>query len=133
MLTFVIDSNLNICIQSNHSPYHFYDHNFGTDITKEMWKEFIKNYRSRRNFTMKSTQNQKQYVNSTSIIINEGGIDFVIKTFKGEINDRYKYGQELDNFIDVFEKHLKIRTEEVILSDLQKQENIDILSAMMKK
>jgi hypothetical protein len=133
MLTFVIDRNLNICIQSNHGPYHFYDHNFGTDITKEMWMEFIKNYRSRSNFTLKSTKNQNQYVDSKSIIINEIGINFVTKTFKGETHDSYIYNQSLNDFIDLFEKHLKIRSEEIVLSDLEIKQNNDALFAMMKK
>lgn len=133
MLTFVIDRYLNITIQSNHGPYHFYDHNFGTDISKEMWLEFIKHYRTGTNFTLMSTQNQSQYVKSESIIINETGVDFVNKTFKGEIHDSYKYSMQLDNFIDLFEKHLKIRSEEVVLSDIEVKNNMNLLNAILNK
>jgi len=80
-------------------------------VTKEMWIEFFHQYRTRGNYTVKSSLNQPQYVTNVTMIVNDSGIDLVTKTVKGDTMQKYEYNASLDQFVQNLEQHFLVRTQ----------------------
>jgi len=113
MLTFMFAPHNSIIIQSNKGPYYHYEYNFNADVTKEMWVEFFRQYRTRGKYLLKSSLNQSPNV-IVFIVLTETSMDLITQTIKGETRQKYEYDASLDQFMQNLEQHFLVRTQEII-------------------